>query len=82
MMIKCDVFDIGTIFERIYECLDPCKDAFAYTFRPLIGLDACFLKGEYHSQLMATIGKDGNNQIYPNAYVWLKRRQEARGNGF
>jgi hypothetical protein len=33
------------------------------------GLDACFLKGEYGGQLMAAVGKDGNNQMIPIAYA-------------
>ncbi|XP_058765308.1 uncharacterized protein LOC131638780 [Vicia villosa] len=61
--------NIGPIFERIYVCLEACKAAFAHTCRPLIGLDACFLKGEFGGQLMAAVGKDGNNQIYPIAYA-------------
>ncbi|CAK8534363.1 unnamed protein product [Lathyrus sativus] len=72
MMIKCDVSDIGPIFERIYVCLKACKAAFAYTCRPLIGMDACFLKGEYGGQLMAAVGKDRNNQIYLIAYVMVE----------
>ncbi|XP_058783131.1 uncharacterized protein LOC131657786 [Vicia villosa] len=34
---------------------------------PLTGLDACFLKGGYGGQLMAAVGSDGNNQIFPIA---------------
>ncbi|XP_058744165.1 uncharacterized protein LOC131616720 [Vicia villosa] len=37
--------------------------------KPLIGLDACFLKGGYGGQLMSAIGRYGNNQIYPIAYA-------------
>ena len=35
----------------------------------MIGLDACFLKGEYGGQLMDAVGRDENNQIYPIAYA-------------
>ncbi|XP_058765411.1 uncharacterized protein LOC131638892 [Vicia villosa] len=59
----------GPVFERIYVCLEACKAAFATTCRPLIGLDACFLKGEYGGQLIGVVGKDGNNKIYPVAYA-------------
>ena len=74
MMIKCGVFDIGPIFERIYVCIEACKTAFAYICMPLIGLDACFLKGEYGGQLMKAVGKDGNNQIYLIAYVVVEAK--------
>ncbi|CAK8579458.1 unnamed protein product [Lathyrus sativus] len=61
--------DIGPVFERIYVCLRACKATFAMTCRPLIGLDACFLKGGYGGQSMAAISEDENNQIYPITYV-------------
>lgn len=61
--------DIGLVFERIYVCIRACKATLAITYRPLIGLDACFLKGEYGGKLRVAIRKDGNNQIYPIAYV-------------
>ncbi|XP_058759822.1 uncharacterized protein LOC131633127 [Vicia villosa] len=37
--------------------------------KPLVGLDACFLKGETGGQLMSAVGRDANNQIYPIAYA-------------
>ncbi|XP_058742490.1 uncharacterized protein LOC131614984 [Vicia villosa] len=40
--------------------------------RPLIGLDACFLKGEHGGQLIAAVGKDGNNQMTPIAYAVME----------
>ena len=42
--------------------LQPLADLF-------IGLDDCFLKGEYDGQLLSAVGKDGNNQMFPIAYV-------------
>lgn len=35
--------------------------------RPIIGLDACFLKGPYGGQLIHANGRDANNQMYPIA---------------
>ncbi|KAL3529703.1 hypothetical protein ACH5RR_009025 [Cinchona calisaya] len=35
--------------------------------RPVIGLDACHLKGPYGGQLMHVVSRDGNNQMYPIA---------------
>ncbi|KAI5416348.1 hypothetical protein KIW84_041420 [Lathyrus oleraceus] len=51
---------------------------FAKTCKPLIGLDACFLKGDYHGQLMATLGRDGKNQNFLIAYFVV----EAETKGF
>lgn len=59
----------GPVFEIFYICLEACKAAFVTTCRPLIRLDDCFLKGEYGGQLLTAIGKDGNNQMLPIAYV-------------
>ncbi|CAK8538622.1 unnamed protein product [Lathyrus sativus] len=67
--IKCVDSDGGPVFERIYVCLEACKAAFATTYRPLIGLDACFLKGDFRGQLIGVVGKDENNKIYPIAYA-------------
>jgi hypothetical protein len=69
VIIQCVDSNRGPMFERMYVCLEACKSAFSYTCRPLIGLDACFLKGDYGGQLMAAVGKDGNNQIFPIAYA-------------
>jgi hypothetical protein len=69
VIIKCSESDRGPVFERIYICLEACKAVFATTCRPLIGLDACFLKGEHGGQLIAAVGRDGNNQMIPIAYA-------------
>ncbi|XP_058784836.1 uncharacterized protein LOC131659698 [Vicia villosa] len=69
VVIQCANSSGLHVFERIYICLESCKVAFAKTCRPLIGLDACFLKGDYGGQLMAAVGRDGNNQIFPIAYA-------------
>ncbi|XP_058763696.1 uncharacterized protein LOC131637121 [Vicia villosa] len=69
VVIKCAENNGNPAFERIYICLDACKSGFATYYRPIIGLDACFLKGDYRGQLMSAVGRDANNQIYPIAYV-------------
>ncbi|XP_073221503.1 uncharacterized protein [Cicer arietinum] len=69
IIIQCDTNNNGLVLERIYVCLEACKVAFAYTCRPLIGLDACYLKVDHSGQLMDVVGKDENNQIIPIACV-------------
>lgn len=32
-------------------------------------MDECFLKGPFKGQLLATVGRDGNDNMYPIAYV-------------
>ncbi|XP_062145318.1 uncharacterized protein LOC133852563 [Alnus glutinosa] len=44
-----------------------CKDGFKQACRPVIGVDGCFLKGRYGGQLLATVGRDPNDNIYPIA---------------
>ena len=67
--IQCVVSESGPVFERIYVCLEGCKAAFATICRPLIGLDACFLKGDFGGQLISAVGKDGNNKMMPIAFA-------------
>jgi len=56
------------IFQRFYVCFKACKDSFM-SCRPIIGLDGCFLKGKYGGELLSTVGRDGNDQMLPIAYV-------------
>ncbi|XP_047175589.1 uncharacterized protein LOC124843013 [Vigna umbellata] len=66
--IKDENSDDECIFNRIYVCLKACKDSFI-SCRPIIGLDGCFLKGKYGGELLTAVGRDGNEQILPIAYV-------------
>ncbi|KAL0463410.1 UNVERIFIED_CONTAM: hypothetical protein Slati_0228600 [Sesamum latifolium] len=54
-------------FQRIFVMFDAQMKGFLEGCRPIIGLDACFLKGPFGGQLMAAIGRDGNNQMFPLA---------------
>ena len=53
-------------------CLDGCKRGFLDGCKPIIGLDACHLKGVVAGQLLAIMGVDGNEGMYPIAYVVAK----------
>ncbi|CAN1813096.1 hypothetical protein LINPERHAP1_LOCUS26763 [Linum perenne] len=35
----------------------------------MFGLDGCFLKGGVDGMLLAAVGKDGKDQVYPIAWV-------------
>ena len=37
-----------------------------------LGVDGCFIKDFHKGQLLATVGIDPNNTIYPIAYVVIK----------
>ncbi|XP_016647160.1 PREDICTED: uncharacterized protein LOC107880369 [Prunus mume] len=56
-------------FHRLYICLDACKRGFIEGCRPLIGMDGAFIKGPHPGQLLAAVGSDGNNGMFPIAYA-------------
>ncbi|XP_009757812.1 uncharacterized protein [Nicotiana sylvestris] len=54
-------------FKRVFIIFSALKEGFMSGCRPMIGLDAYFLKGPLGGQLMAAIARDGNNQMFPLA---------------
>ncbi|KAL5567072.1 hypothetical protein UlMin_030236 [Ulmus minor] len=56
-------------FQRLYICLGSLKAGWRAGCRPILGLDGCFIKGHHKGQLLAVVGVDGNNQMYPVAYA-------------
>ncbi|XP_016186136.1 uncharacterized protein LOC107627831 [Arachis ipaensis] len=56
------------IFQRIYICLEACKQNFSHC-RSFIGLDGCFLKTPQGGQLLTAIGWDPNDQMLLLAYA-------------
>ena len=55
-------------FKRIYICLGPVKRGFRAGCRPVVGLDGCHLKGPYGGQLLAAVGMDPEDGMYPIAW--------------
>ncbi|XP_062105109.1 uncharacterized protein LOC133816824 [Humulus lupulus] len=66
--LKTDLVNGRRQFQRIYICLKACRDGWLGGCRPLIGLDGCFLKGYCKGILLAAVGIDGNNSMFPIAY--------------
>ncbi|CAI9262636.1 unnamed protein product [Lactuca saligna] len=56
-------------FRRIYVCIGALKRGFAAGRRDFLGLDGAFVKGPYLGQVLSVVALDGNNGIYPLAYV-------------
>ncbi|XP_074364438.1 uncharacterized protein LOC141705336 [Apium graveolens] len=56
-------------FKWIYICYDALKKGWKAGCRPVIGFDGCFLKTVCGGQLLSAVGRDGNNQMFPIAYV-------------
>lgn len=53
----------------MYICFDALKRNWLAGCRPMLGLNGCFLKGFCKGQLLAAIGRDGNNNIFPVAWA-------------
>ena len=56
------------IFQRIYVCLDACKQGFLEACRPLVGVDGCHVKGPHTGQLLSAVGAYSNNCMFPITY--------------
>jgi len=65
LMVERPMPEMPCRFQRMYISLAAMKNGFKDGCRPVIGLDAFFLKGVYKGQLMAAIGRDANNNMYP-----------------
>ncbi|GKV29364.1 hypothetical protein SLEP1_g38299 [Rubroshorea leprosula] len=57
------------MFKGIYVCLEGCRKGFLLGCRPVIGIAACFLKGMFKGTILATVARDGNNQMFPIAWA-------------
>lgn len=60
---------MASVFKRLYVCLNACRRGLHVGCKPLISLNACYLKGPYHSQLFATVSIDANNDIFSMTYA-------------
>jgi hypothetical protein len=53
----------------MYVSLAACKQGFLAGCRPMICVDACFMKGKWGGQLHTDVSLDGNDDIYLIAYA-------------
>ncbi|KAK8623588.1 hypothetical protein V6N13_118471 [Hibiscus sabdariffa] len=67
-------------FERLYLCMQAMKDGFKAGCRPIIGLDGCHLKGYYQGHLLAAVGIDADDSIYPIAFAVLESENQSSWN--
>jgi len=54
-ILKTDLVDDKILFQRVYICLNACKEGFNRGCRPLLGFDGCFLKGYCKGMLLAAV---------------------------
>ncbi|KAK8547868.1 hypothetical protein V6N13_123294 [Hibiscus sabdariffa] len=64
-------------FERLYICMQAMKDGFKAGYRPIIGLDGCHLKGYYQGHLLAAVGIDANDSIYPISFAAVESENQS-----
>ncbi|KAK8627580.1 hypothetical protein V6N13_135189 [Hibiscus sabdariffa] len=62
------------VFERVYICIEACKDGFKAGCRPIIYLDGCHLNGYHKGHLLAAIGIDANDCLYPITFAAVEIR--------
>ncbi|XP_010557976.1 PREDICTED: uncharacterized protein LOC104826793 [Tarenaya hassleriana] len=60
------------VFDRFYICFQVLRDTWKQYCRPVIGLDGCFLKWDLKGELLAAIGRDANDHIYPIAWAVVR----------
>ncbi|KAK8689067.1 hypothetical protein V6N13_087798 [Hibiscus sabdariffa] len=60
------------LFQRMYVCMQACKDGFKAGCRPIISLDGCHLKGYYGGHILIVVGTDADDCIYPIAYACVE----------
>ena len=56
-------------FHGLFFCVNGAKQGFLEGCRPFIGLDGCFIKLTTGAQILAATGRDGNDNMYPIAWV-------------
>ncbi|GKC92819.1 heat stress transcription factor B-4-like protein [Tanacetum coccineum] len=72
-----DPFLPTMVFQRIYVCLGALKFGFRACRRNLLGLDGAFMKGPFPSQVLAAVGLDSNNGIYPLVYALVEPESKS-----
>ncbi|XP_074278541.1 uncharacterized protein LOC141602128 [Silene latifolia] len=58
-----------TVFQRLFVCFDAFKQGWLLSCRKLLCADSCFLKTFLGGHLMAVIGRDGNEKMFPVAWA-------------
>ncbi|XP_022883793.1 uncharacterized protein LOC111400626 [Olea europaea var. sylvestris] len=72
----------GHTFKRLYICIGACKEGFKAGCRPVVGLDGCFLKSAEGGQLLAAIGIDGENYMFPLAWAVVNAENKTNRQWF
>jgi len=66
-------------FKHVFIGIGAAISSFKEHCRPIIGIDACHLKGLYKGVLMTAMGLDGNNGQFPLAYAVVEKKITKSG---
>ncbi|KAK8665544.1 hypothetical protein V6N13_005710 [Hibiscus sabdariffa] len=66
-----------SVFKRLYICRQAMKDGLKAGCRPIICLDGCHLKGYYKGHLLAAVGQDADDCLYPLAFAIVDSECES-----
>lgn len=69
-------------FYRLYICFQAQKESWKKTCRPVIGLDGAFLKWDIKGQLLAAVGRDGDNRVVPIAWAVVEIENDTNWDWF
>jgi hypothetical protein len=69
MKVERPNLDVPPKFQRLYMSLATMKKGFLDCCRPVIRVDGCFLKGPFKGRLLAVVGRDRNDNMYPIAFA-------------
>ncbi|XP_012075165.1 uncharacterized protein LOC105636496 [Jatropha curcas] len=72
MKVQRLIFDEMVVCDRLYISFACWRKGFLSECRRVIGLDGSFLKGKIKGKILATVGKDGNNQMFPICWAVVK----------
>jgi hypothetical protein len=72
-VVEIEVLEDGgeVYFHHFFCALKPCIDGFSKGFRPYFSIDATTLNGRWNGHLVAAVGVDGHNWMYPVAYGFI-----------
>ncbi|KAK5839347.1 hypothetical protein PVK06_008125 [Gossypium arboreum] len=69
MAMHTVTLDSPPYFKRFYVCFDCLKKGWKVGCRSILGLDGCFLKGHFKSEMLTVVGRDVKNQMYLVAWA-------------
>ncbi|XP_048609908.1 uncharacterized protein LOC125585241 [Brassica napus] len=60
------------MFDCFYICFKELRESWKSCCRPVIGLDGCFLKWDLNGDLLAAVGRDADNRMFPIAWAVVR----------